>query len=703
MDRRVIKKSIEIGGYTLTIETGKLAQQANGAVTVRLGDSVLFSAVCGEKRAKDGQDFFPLTVDYRERFCAAGKFPGGYIKKETRQSDKEILTSRLTDRPLRPLFPEGFYNDVQISNTVLSADDIHDPDVLSIIAASCALHISDIPFLQAVGGVRVGKIESKLVINPTYAEMEKSSLDLMLAGTQNAILMIEGYAHEYSEDEMLEAVYFGHEQIKRICALQDEIRAEIGKSKMAFIPAQIDAGLEKQVKEFVGKRLENAILIRNKMERNTTIANIKKETSLKFVIDPKADDADKIEKNIIAIVDKMESDITRSLALEKGIRSDGRGVKDIRPIWCEIERLPCTHGTAVFTRGETQVLMTAAIGTATDGQRVENFLGENVQTFMLNYNFPAFSVGEVRASRGPGRREIGHGKLAEKALNYVLPSQADFPYTIRLVSDVLESNGSSSMATVCSGSLALMDAGVPVKAAVAGIAMGLILEGNQFVILSDILGSEDHLGDMDFKVAGTAQGITAFQLDIKVEGITSEIMRRALEQAREGRLHILNIMQQTIAEPRKELAGSVPRVTKIKINPSKIGLVIGQGGKTIKKIIEETGAQIDIADDGTVSIASSNAEQSAKAVQFISNLTEDVEIGKVYEAKVRKIVDFGCFVELNSGKEGLVHISQLANYRVDRVADVVKEGDSFSVKCISIDDMGRLNFSRKAVLVEQNV
>lgn len=690
------KISIKIGKGTLTIETGKMAKQADGAVTVQFGETVVLATAVASSEVREGTDFFPLTVDYRERTTAAGKFPGGYIKREGRPTEKEILTARLSDRPVRPLFPEGFLNEVLIMNQVLSADDENDPDILSIIGASAALHVSNIPFMGPVGAVRVSLKEGCWIINPTYSEIQESELDLVVAGTEKAIIMVEGSAYEITEDQMLEALSLGHQEIKKIVQIQNELRARTGKPKKEFPLFKVNQKLYDAMLKSVEGKMDHVLVVIGKKEREDALIKVYKET--REVLAPEFPEvSDIMFKEAFARIERHK---VRRMIVEKGIRNDRRKPHEIRPITCEVGLLPRTHGSALFTRGETQALAIATLGTSDDEQKLEGFQGESSKSFMLHYYFPSFSVGEVKPPRGPGRREIGHGDLAERSLLPVLPNGTDFPYTIRITSDVLESNGSSSMASVCGGALSLMDAGVPIKAPVAGIAMGLIQESDKSVVLTDILGSEDHLGDMDFKVAGTRKGITGFQMDLKIEGIDQLVMKKALEEARVARLHVLDIMEKSLPKPREVISIHAPRIVNIRINPDKIGLLIGPGGKTIKKIIEETETEINIEDDGTVAISSTKAERVEAAIQKIQELTAEVEIGKIYKGTVKNVVEFGAFVEVLPGKEGLVHISQLADYRVKKVDDVLKLGDSVMVKVLEIDDRGRINLSRKAALAE---
>ncbi len=688
--------TISVGRNDLTIETGKVAKQANGAVTVRYGDTIVLSAVVVADTPREEVDFFPLTVEYREKTSAAGRFPGGYIKREGRPTEKEVLTCRLTDRPLRPLFPKGMREEVQIVSEVLSADDVNDPDVLAAIGASAALSISDIPFAGPVGMVRVGLVDGNLAINPTHQQMETSALDIVMAGTEEAVTMVEGSGKFVSEQTFLEAIEFGHNAIKQIARGIRELRERCGKPKVEHqilvVPDELMAAVENRV----GAEIVPAITIPEKAKRNEAIAALKERLKTDLIGEQETPPFS--EAQIEVAFKEIQRRRLRELALQDGKRADGRGPLDIRPISCEVGLLPRTHGSALFTRGETQALAIATLGTVSDQQRADTLLGQQSKRFMVHYNFPPFSVGEVKPMRGPSRRDIGHGALAERSLELVLPNEIDFPYTIRITSDILQSNGSSSMATVCGGSLALMDAGVSVSAPVAGIAMGLIKEGDRHLVLADILGIEDALGDMDFKIAGTREGITAFQMDIKTTGITREIMSEALHEARKARLHVLDLMSTAIDKPRPSVSVYAPKITILQINPDKIGAVIGPGGSVIRGITSKTGAVIDIEDSGKITIASASLESAQAAVREIQALTEEVEVGKVYRGTVKNIVDFGAFVEILPGKEGLVHISRLADHRVGRVEDVVKLGDEIMVKVTEIDDRGRINLSRRDAL-----
>ena len=690
----VVTKEVEVGGKTFSFETGRFAKQADGAVMVRYADTMVLATVVSARETKEGQDFFPLQVEYREKTSAAGKIPGGFFKREGRPTEKEILSSRLIDRPIRPMFPEGYFNETQILVTVYSSDSQHDGDVLGACAASAALMISDAPFDGPIAEVRIGRIDGKFVINPTYDELEHTDLDAIVAGTETSIVMVEGESLEISEADMLEALKVAHESIKILCRAQVELAKEIGKTKRPVTLPQYAPGLVADVKQLGEKRLkELSQTVLTKEQRSENTSKVYEEVNKAL-----AEKYPEQSETIDTILHDLEYHAMRSTILDQSQRLDGRGLTDIRPITCELGPLPRTHGSALFTRGETQSLTTATLGTKLDEQILEGLMAETTKRFMLHYNFPPFSVGEVGRVSGPGRREIGHGNLAERALKNVVPPESDFPYTIRVVSDILESNGSSSMATVCAGSLALFDAGVPLKEPIAGIAMGLVKEGERVAILSDILGNEDHLGDMDFKVAGSAKGITAFQMDIKIQGITLEIMQKALEQAKAGRLHILNIMNQSIGAPRAELSPYAPRLQTIKIPVDMIGALIGPGGKNIRQLVKDSGAEINVEDDGTVTVAAVLKESADIAMNTIRKMTELPEVGKTYEATVKKIMEFGAFVEILPGKEGLVHISQLDVKRVEKVEDLFKVGDKLEVKLMSIDSEGRLSLSRKALL-----
>ncbi|MGB2725400.1 MAG: polyribonucleotide nucleotidyltransferase [Nitrospira sp.] len=684
---------IELAGRRLTLETGRIAKQADGAIWATYGDTVVLATAVASQNAKPGVDFLPLTVDYQERTYAAGKIPGGYFKREGRPSEREVLTSRLIDRPLRPLFPEGYYFETQVIASVLSADKTGVSDVIGIIAASAALAVSSIPFNGPIAGVKIGRVNGQLVVNPDLETLETSDLHLVVAGTADAVMMVEAGANELPEATMLEAIELAHSEIKKIVAKIEELRKLAGKPKRTVVQEPIDAALTEQVRALVAGPIREAILIPNKSARQERLDQVLAETVAKL----KSDEPNR-DRHVKIIFHGLEYTEVRNMILEKRVRADGRGPADIRPITCEVGVLPRAHGSAVFTRGETQSLAVVTLGTTDDEQRIDALEGEYMRTFMLHYNFPPFSVGEARPLRSPGRREVGHGALAERALKSILPGKDKFPYTVRIVSEILESNGSSSMATVCGGTLALLDAGVPIKEPVAGIAMGLIKEGNQVLVLSDILGLEDHLGDMDFKVTGTKNGVTALQMDIKIGGITSELMREALAQAKAGRLHILGCMAQALTEPRTKLSAFAPRIFPMKIKQDKIRDVIGPGGKMIRSIIAETGVKINVEDTGDVTIASSDEASAQKAIDMIKRLTEEVEVGKIYLGTVRKIMDFGAFVEVLPGTDGLVHISQLAHHRVKAVTDEVSEGDQVMVKVLEIDKQGKIRLSRKEAM-----
>ncbi|MEK6539601.1 MAG: polyribonucleotide nucleotidyltransferase [Deltaproteobacteria bacterium] len=684
---------VDFGGRPISIEIGKMARQANGSVTVRYGDTVVLVTACAAKEAAEDVDFLPLTVNYMEMTYAAGKIPGGFFKREGRPSEREVLCSRLIDRPLRPLFPEGYFNETQVIATVLSLDPENNPEIAAMVGASTALMISDVPFNIPIAGVRVGRVNGEFVCNPTNKQQKESDIDLIVAGSKDAIIMVEGGAKMVSEDDLLDAMMFASKSMQGVIKLQEKILTETGKPKKTIPSIKADEELAAKVIGFADSKIRAALNIPSKQERYQRLSDISKELieSLK----PNYKDR---EDEVTKLFEDLKYRILRESVLTTNTRIDGRGLADIRQITCEVGLLPRTHGSALFTRGETQAMVATTLGTSEDEQKIDALSGWEYKTFMLHYNFPPFSVGEVKMLRGPGRREIGHGALAERAVTKVLPEAEVFPYTIRVVSDILESNGSSSMATVCGASLSLMDAGVPTKAAVAGIAMGLIKEGERVAVLSDILGDEDHLGDMDFKVAGTEEGITAFQMDMKVTGVTKEILRRALHQAKEGRLHILKKMKEAISSPRSELSVHAPRIITIYVKQEKIKDVIGPGGKNIKGIIEKTGVKIDIDDSGKVNIASADDEAAQKAIAIIKELTQEAEIGKIYLGKVRKIMDFGAFVEIFPGTDGLVHISQLAEERVKDVKDVLKEGDEVLVKVLEVDKQGKIRLSRKEAL-----
>jgi polyribonucleotide nucleotidyltransferase len=692
------KVQMDLGGRTLVLETGRLAKQANAAVTVRYGDTVILSTVTASPGPKD-LDFFPLTVNYEERLYSVGKIPGGFIKREGRPSEKAILASRLTDRPIRPLFPEGFRNDVQIVSMVMSVDQECPPEIAAMIGTSAALSISDVPFNGPVGGVIVGRVDGQFVINPTTDQADKSDIHLVVAGTKDAIMMVEAGADEVPEEVMLEAIMFGHDEIKKIVAIIEQFTQEAGKPKMEVKLHAVDSEVNSAVRAFAQARLVEAIKIPEKHARQEAIDVVNDEAveHFKAVYEQMPEKIADVKETLYDIV---KEEVRRLITHDK-VRPDGRGLAEIRPIDCDIALLPRTHGSGLFTRGQTQALSICTLGALGDVQILDGLDLEETKRFMHHYNFPPFSVGEARPLRPPGRREIGHGALGERALEPIIPNEVEFPYTIRLVSEVLESNGSTSQASICASTLALMDAGVPIKAPVAGIAMGLIKDGEHFSILSDIQGMEDHLGDMDFKVAGTAKGVTALQMDIKIDGIDRSILEQSLAQAKEGRMHILSKMLSRIDEPKKVLSPYAPKILTMNINPDKIRDVIGAGGKIINKIIEETGVKIDIEQDGRVFIASSNQEMNEKARSIIEGIVKEVVIGETYLGTVKRVEKFGAFVEILPGKEGLVHISQLSTERVAKVEDVVNIGDSITVKVTEIDNQGRVNLSRKATLTPQ--
>jgi len=691
-----------INGRTLTIDTGEIAKQANGSAVVRYGDTMVLAAATAAPEDRGGLDFFPLTVDYRERAYAAGKIPGGFIKREGRPSEKEILTSRIIDRPIRPLFADGYSKETQVLCMVLSVDQQNDPDIVAVIAASSALTVSDIPFLGPIGAVRMGYIDDHLVVNPTYKELEKSLLNMVVAGTRDAIVMVEGGARELSESIIHSALECAHQALQPCIDLQLHLQRTVGKGKMPVAAPLRDAELEHQVRTMGYERLRTALAIEGKLERQEALQTLENEIMQALVgVERESQEAGQRSKMIKTLLHDLESQEMRRKILEEGYRADGRGTTDIRPISGRVSLLPRAHGSALFTRGETQALVVATLGTQGDEQVVDDLEGKSSKNFMLHYNFPPFSVGEVGRFTGPGRREIGHGALSERALRPVLPSHEAFPYTIRVVSDIMESNGSSSMATVCGSTLALMDAGVPVKAPVAGIAMGLIAQDDKVAILSDIMGLEDHLGDMDFKVAGTAQGVTAIQMDIKTIGVSQAIMGQALEQARQGRMHILQAMETILQAPRQETSTYAPRIVTIKVHKDKVREVIGPGGKTIRGIIEATGVTIDVEDNGTVVIAATDEAASEAAVRMVRALTQEAEIGQIYLGTVRKIMDFGAFIEIFPGTDGLLHISQISDKRVNKVTDEFQEGDQLLVKVLEVDRNGRIRLSHKEAIRER--
>ena len=691
----VQKLQIDVGGRPFSIETGKMAKQASGSVVVQYGETVVLVTAVSSEEKREGIDFLPLTVNYLEMTYAAGRIPGGFFKREGRPTDREILISRFIDRPLRPLFPKTFQNETQIIATVLSADSDNDPSVLGMIRALAALYISDIPFDVPIAGAKVGRIDGEYVINPSPDELDLSDLDLFVAGSEDAIIMVEGSAKEVTEEMILEAILFGHQSLKPVIQLQKQLREACGLKKREVDSEKMDETLMEKVKGLTQERLQKAYQITEKAERHEYL-----EESLNLCLEAFGTEEDLTRKNVKKIFEDLDRKLKRNWILEKKERIDGRGLRDIRPISCEVGILPRTHGSALFTRGETQVLAVVTFGTSEDEQKINSLMGETYKSFMLHYNFPPFSTGEVSPLRSPSRREIGHGALAERAILPVLPSNEKFPYTIRIVSEVLESNGSSSMATVCGSTLSLMDAGVPIKAPVAGIAMGLILENGQEAILSDILGDEDHIGDMDFKMAGTSEGVTAIQMDIKIKGISKEVLSHVLQQSREGRLYILGKMRETLSEPRTDLSRHAPRIYTLQVKQEKIRDIIGPGGKNIRSIVDQTGVKIDVDDSGTVKLASPNYESVEKAIQIIKRLTAEVEVGGLYTGKVKRIMGFGAIVEILPGTDGLVHISQLADYHVKEVADILKEGDEVQVKVIDVDPQGRIRLSRKAAMKE---
>src|SRR3954467_8071053 len=691
-------RELQVGQNTLRFETGKLAKQAHGSVIVRYGDSVVLVTACRAANAREGIDFLPLTVDYREYTYASGRIPGGFFKREGKPAEKEVLTSRVIDRPIRPLFPSGWRFESQIIALVLSADGENDTDVLALTGAIAALALSDIPFQKTIAGVRVGLVDGRYVINPTFEQRKQSKLDLVVAGSADGLVMVEAGAKEVTEEQVVKALETAHAAIKQIVAGIDALAKDAGKKKMAVSKKEIGHAFYREVEEKVYVPLTEAMRIRGKLENYETVDQALKD----LVASIPAEEVER-KTEAKAIFKELKEKVLREEVLTHGVRLDGRKFDEVRPIWIETGVLPRTHGSAVFTRGETQALVTCTLGTADDAQKIESFEGEQWKSFMLHYNFPPFSVGEVAFLRGPGRREVGHGALAERALTPLIPTEETFPYTIRVVSDILESNGSSSMASVCGGSLAMMDAGVPLKAPVAGIAMGLVMDEKtgKYAVLSDIAGAEDHYGDMDFKVAGTGDGITALQMDIKVGGITTDVMRSALEQARRGRLHILDKMREALTAPRQNISAFAPRIVTIRIPVDKIRDVIGPGGKTIVSIIERTGVKIDVEDDGRVNVASADETSAQKAVSIIQELTATPELNKTYLGKIQRITDFGAFVEIMPGTDGLLHVSEIANHRVKDVRDELKEGEQIMVKVINIDPTGKIRLSRKALLQEE--
>ncbi len=687
------RKETELNGKVFAIETGRVARQADGACWVQFGDTIVLATVVGDPEAKPDVDFFPLTVDYREKAYAAGKIPGGFFKREGKPSENEILSARLIDRGIRPLFAENYSNEVQVMVAVLSADKENDPDVLGISAASTAIMLSGLPWNGPLAGVRVGRCNGKFIANPTHADLEGSDLDLVLAATEDSIIMVEGEAHEISEADMVAALAFGHDVARQLIQVQKAVVSEAAKPPRPVIPVELPAGLESRVREAATETLRDLLRETDKQKRRNSLKQY-----YKTLTEALQTDFPESEAQVSTILHTIEKEIVRAMIVHDRRRLDGRDWTSIRDITCEVGVLPRVHGTCIFTRGQTQALAAVTLGTKVDEQKMDELEGEFYKSYMLHYNFPPFSVGEIRRLGGPGRREVGHGNLAERAIKAVMPNEKVFPYTVRVVSDILESNGSSSMATVCAGSLALMDAGVPIKSAVAGIAMGLIQQDGQTVILTDILGDEDHLGDMDFKVAGTAQGITGFQMDIKIKGLTSQIMAEALEHARRARLHILNIMNATLSSARPEISPYAPRILTIKVPTDSIGLIIGPGGKTIRDITERTGTTIDIDDSGVVTIAGVDPVACNKAKAIIQGMVAEPELGTIYQGTVKSVKEFGAFVEILPGREGLLHISQIDNRRIARVEDVLKVGDEVTVKLIEIAPDGKLRLSRKALL-----
>jgi polyribonucleotide nucleotidyltransferase len=686
-----VKLQADLSGKILTVETGKVAKQAHGAAMVRLGDTMILATAVEAKPLDERQDFFPLLVDYREKAYAAGKIPGGFFKREGRPSEKETVSARLIDRTLRPLFPEGYFNEVQIMVMVLSSDQENDADVRGLIGASAALSMSEIPFYQPVGAVRVGRSNGEFIVNPTFSELETCDINLVVAGTKDFVNMVEGECREVSEGELISAVDFGHKQIQKLVDLQNDLCSRVGKPKPQVEVPVIEAELVEAVTSLGLEKIKDANRTSDKKGREEKLYDLSDTIMAEL-----AERFPESESKIKSILQDLEKRDLRQMILDEGRRTDDRTADQVRPITCEVGVLPRTHGSAIFTRGQTQCLAVTTLGTKIDEQRIDDLEGESTKSYMLHYNFPPFSVGEVKPVRGPGRREIGHGALAERAIQPVIPKEDVFPYTVRIVSDILESNGSSSMATVCGGTLALMDAGVPIKAPVAGIAMGLVKEENKYAILTDILGVEDHLGDMDFKVTGTSGGITAFQMDVKISGVDLTLLGEALDKAKAARLHILGIMEKTISQPRAELSAYAPRIIILKVKPDKIGEIIGPGGKMIRSIIEQSGAKIDIEDDGSVFIASVDQKAGEMAKKIILQLIEEAEIGKIYMGKVRRITPFGAFVEILPGQDGLLHISEIDTHRIKQVEDVLSLGDEVKVKVIGIDSEGKIKLSRKA-------
>ncbi len=692
-----VRESVMVGGRQLTLETGRLAKLAHGAVLATYGESmVLVTAVSTEERP--GLDFFPLTCEYVEKTYAAGKIPGGFFKREGRLRDYEVLASRLMDRPLRPLFQEGYKRDTQVIATVLSSDKDNPTDVLAMSTASAALHISDIPWSGPIAGMRVARVDGELIALPTFDQSAKADIDLIVACTKDAIVMVEGGAEEASETEIIDALYFAFSEAQKVIGLIEKLRAAVGKAKREFSIPKLDAAIAGRVAALADAKLKTACVIKEKKARYEAYGAIKKEVVATLTTELGAEAFVAVEKLVKEEIENRKYSVVRSMVLDERKRIDGRDTKTIRPISCEVGLLPRVHGSALFQRGETQAIVTATLGTASDEQKIDALTGESWKRFMLHYNFPPFSTGETKPMRGPGRREVGHGALAERAVTRLLPSHEDFPYTIRIVSEILESNGSSSMASVCGASLSLMDCGVPIKKPVAGIAMGLITEQGKVAILSDILGDEDHLGDMDFKVCGTDKGITAIQMDIKIEGLERRVLEQALDQAREGRLHILGKMAETLSVPRVEINRWAPRITTVKVKPDQIRIIIGPGGKTIKGIIDQTGCSVDVNDDGTVAVASADSEAVKRAIQIIEGLTAEPEVGRIYKGTIRRLVDFGAFVEILPNNEALLHVSEIAHERIENPADVLKEGDEIEVKVISVERDGKVRLTRRELV-----
>jgi polyribonucleotide nucleotidyltransferase len=692
-----VNESVTIGGRQLTLETGRLAKLAHGAVLVTYGESVvLVTAVSSEERP--GLDFFPMTCEYVEKTYAAGKIPGGFFKREARLRDSEVLTCRLMDRPLRPLFPEGYKKDTQIIATVMSSDRTNPTDVLALIGASCALHISDIPWGGPLCGIRVARVDGELIVYPTFQQSEKADIDMVVAVTKDAIVMVEGGADEASEADIIDALMFAHREGQKVIELIEKLRAAVGKPKREFVVIDLDDDIKRKVAQFCDAPLREACVIKEKKSRYDRYSELKKELLAKLIVDLGEEIVLQNEKLIKAEFEERKYHVVRKMVTEEKKRIDGRDEKTIRPITCDVALLPRVHGSALFQRGETQAIVTTTLGTASDEQKMDALVGESWKRFMLHYNFPPFSTGETKPMRGPGRREIGHGALAERAMVRMLPDHEKFPYTVRIVSEVLESNGSSSMASVCGATLSMMDCGVPLRKPVAGIAMGLIKEGDKIAILSDILGDEDHLGDMDFKVCGTDRGITAIQMDIKISGLERSIMERALQQAREGRLHILGKMLEVLPTARQEINKWAPRITTIKVKPDQIRIIIGPGGKTIKGIVDQTGVSVDVEDDGTVAVAGSDPEAVLKALDIIRGLTAEPEVGQIYKGTVKRIVDFGAFIEILPNNEALLHVSEISHDRVESPGDVLKEGETIEVKVISVDREGKTRLTRRELL-----